>query len=430
MRPQDFAAALRHRATVPLSSVLILAFLAGCSSNQGNVLKGPPAAAVALVQRGTISHLLSLAGQFEPYQTVEVHAKVSGYLRHIYVDIGDRVHAGETLGVLEVPELNAQYQATQSEALRSGYAITAAEHDVGRAQATHTALQDNFDRLQKASEQQPGLIAAQELENARSQAQASEAQVDAAQSALAGAKEGQASAAADEARVGALKSYTTITSPLTGVVTWRYADTGALIQSGTSSDVTSLPLVKIAQSDLLRLRVPVPEDAVRYVHKGDVMDIYVAALNRHFTGKVVRFTRSLDPSTRTMETEVDLPNPDLTITPGMYANTFLQLAHVQNALTLPATAVHGNGNSGTVMVLDGSNRLHTRSVTIGLRGSILVQITSGLDAGDRVVLGDTSRYRDGEKVTPVVEPEPTNDKMQEQGGEVDPFANQTQGGSE
>ncbi len=115
------------------------------------------------------------------------------------------------------------------------------------------------------------------------------------------------------------QSYTTITAPLSGVVIWRYADTGALIQAGTASDSQSLPLVKLSQSDLLRLRLPVPEDAVGYIHDGDTVQIRVDALHRSLTGKIVRFTRNVSLDTRTMETEVDVPNKDLSLIPGMYA---------------------------------------------------------------------------------------------------------------
>ena len=375
-----------------------------------------------MVQDGSISHTLSLAGQFEAFQVVEVHAKVSGYIRKIYVDIGDRVHAGQTLAVLDVPELNAQYRASASEALRSGDQIDAAQHDVAHARSLHAALQADYQRLQKASAQQPGLIAEQELDNARSQAEASQAQVDAAQAELSGAKQGADTTTADEQRMAAMQSYTKVTAPLSGVITWRYADTGALIQAGTSSDTQSLPIVKLSQSDVLRLRVPVPEDAVRYVHIGEPMQIRVDALGSSFSGKVVRFTRNLDPSTRTMETEVDVPNPDLTITPGMYANTFLQLAQVQNVPTVPLTAVQGTGDTGTVLVLNGQNQVEQRQVQLGLRGSVLVQVKSGLSPGDRVILGDPSRYPVGERVTPRVQQEPVNDAMQEEGGVTDPNA--------
>jgi RND family efflux transporter MFP subunit len=400
----------------------VIVCLAGCrgGADPKKNEQQPPSAAVAIVQRGNISHLLSLAGQFQPYQVVEVHAKVSGYVRHIYVDIGDRVHAGQTLATLEVPELNAQYRGTQSEALRSQDAISAAEYEVSRAKSLHTALQANYDRLVEASKQRPGLIAAQDLDNARSQAEASEEQMNAATAELSAAKQGASAAVADEQRVGALQAYTNVTAPLDGVVIWRYADTGVLIQEGTNSETQAMPLIKLSQSDLLRLRVPVPEDAVRYVHVGDAMQIRVDALDRNFSGKVVRFTRNLDLSTRTMETEVDVPNPTLAITPGMYANTYLQLEHRENVLTIPIVAVQGGGTTGTVLALNTNNQVGQRSVQLGIRGSTLVEVASGLQAGDRIVLGDATDFHDAEQVTPRPQQEPTNDLMHEEGGVTDP----------
>jgi len=388
----------------------------------------PPAAAVAIAQRGNISHVLSLAGQFQPYQVVDVHAKVSGYVRHIYVDIGDRVHAGETLATLEVPELEAQYRSTQSEAERAQDAITAAQHEVSRAKALHVALQYNYDRLAAASAQRPGLIAAQELDNARSQAEASQEQLDAALAQLSGARQGANAAAADQQRVADLRAYTNVIAPLDGVVAWRYADTGVLLQEGTNSDTQAMPLIRLAQSGLLRLRVPVPEDAVRYVHIGDPMQIRVDALDESFSGKVVRFTRNLDLSTRTMETEVDVPNPTLAITPGMYANTYLQLEKRENVVTVPVVAVEGAGNTGTVWLLNGNNQAEQRTVGLGLRGSTLVEVTSGLQPGDRILLGDASRFHAGEQVSPRIQPEPANDIMHEEGGMTD--AGQDAGGNQ
>jgi RND family efflux transporter MFP subunit len=224
---------------------------------------------------------------------------------------------------------------------------------------------------------------------------------------------------ADQQRVGALQAYTNVTAPLDGVVTWRYADTGVLIQEGTNSETQALPLIKLAQSDLLRLRVPVPEGAVRYVHVGDAMRIRVDALDRNFSGKVVRFTRNLDLSTRTMETEVDVPNQNLSITPGMYANTYLQLEHREDVLTIPIVAVQGTGTTGVVFALNANNKIEQRSVQLGMRGSTLVEVTAGLQAGDRVVLGDTSRFHDWEEVTPRLQQEPASDIMHEEGGVTD-----------
>jgi RND family efflux transporter MFP subunit len=412
------------------SSLLLVICASGCKAHQNaaDAATQPVSAAVSVVQRGSISHVLSLAGQFQPYQVIDVHAKVSGYVRHIYVDIGDPVHAGQTLAVLEVPELNAQYRASQSEEQRSREQIRIAQHQISRAEASHAALQANYDRLLQASKAQPGLIAEQELDDARAKADASQAQVDTARATLSAAEQQADVAKADMERYGALQSYTTITAPLSGVVVWRYADTGALIQAGTSSDSQSLPLVKLSQSDLLRLRLPVPEDAVGYIHTGDTVQIRVDTLHRSFTGKIVRFTRNVSLDTRTMETEVDVPNNDLSIDPGMYANAYVQLAHRENVLTVPLLAVqHDDSDKTSVLVVDSRNRVHRRNVTLGIQGSRLAEVRSGLQQGDRVVLGNAARYRDDEQITPHLEQKPASDMMHEEGGMEDPNAPQQPG---
>ncbi len=419
-----------HKSAIRLSSCiasflpLVFSFC-GCRGHQNaaDAATQPVSAAVSAVQRGNISHVLSLAGQFQPYQVIDVHAKVSGYVRHIYVDIGDRVRAGQTLAVLEVPELNAQFRGSQSEQQRSKEQVSIAKHEISRAEASHLALQANFDRLLQASKAQPGLIAEQELDDARAKADASQAQVDTARATLSAAQQQADVAKADMERYAALQSYTTISAPLSGVVTWRYADTGALIQSGTASDSQSLPLVKLSQSDLLRLRLPVPEDAVGYIHDGDTVQIRVDALHRSFTGKIVRFTRNVSLDTRTMETEVDVPNNDLSIDPGMYANTYVQLAHRENVLTVPLLAVqHDQLGHAFVLVVDGENRVHPRAVTLGIQGSLLAEVRSGVQQNDRVVLGNAARYKDGERITPLLEQKPASDVMHEEGGMTDPQA--------
>ncbi len=263
------------------------------------------------------------------------------------------------------------------------------------------------------------MIAAQELDNARSQADATLEQLNAATAHLAEAREGADAASADQERVGDLEAYTKVIAPLDGVVAWRYADTGVLLQEGTNSETQAMPLIKLAQSGLLRLRVPVPEDAIKYVHIGDVMQIRVDAIDESFSGKVVRFTRNLDLATRTMETEVDVPNPTLAITPGMYANAYLKLAHVDGVLTIPISAVQGSGNTGTVLVLNANNHVEQRTVHVGLRGSTLIEVQSGLHEGDRVVVGDAANYHNGEQISPRPQQEPASDVMHEEGGVTD-----------
>ena len=375
-----------------------------------------PSATVATVTRGTITHTLNLAGQFQPYQVIDVHAKVSGYIRHIYVDIGDKVHQGQVLAVLEVPELDAQLKGTVAEVAHSKDEITRAQHEVLRSQAEHSALHADYTRLKQAAAAQPGLIAEQELDDAQSKDLASQAQIDAAKAALAAAQQQEAVAGANSERVSDLNDYTRVTAPLDGVVIWRYADTGALIQAGTSSDVQTLPVVKLSQSNLLRLRLPVPEDAVQFIHEGALVNVRVDAVSRSFVGKVVRFTRDVSLATRTMQTEIDVPNADLTLTPGMYANTTLELERRANVLTIPVQAVIRSGNGTSVLVVDDQNHVQSRNIVLGLQGSFLVEVKSGLADGDRVITGGQSNYQVGETVKPRVESLANADVSEEQSG--------------
>ncbi len=386
-----------------------------------------PSARVATAQRGDISHTLTLAGQFQPYQVVDVHPKVSGYMKKINVDIGDVVKQGQTLAVLEVPELKASLQQTVFEIAQSQEEITRAKHEINRAEATHSALHAEYQRLLEAAKGHPGLIAQQEIDDAQAKDLSSEAQVDAAKAAMAAAQQHMGSAQSDHERVQALSDYTNVVAPIAGVVIWRYADTGALIQGGTNSNNQDLPIVRLSQSALLRLRFPVPEEDVKFIRDGDPINVRVDAIDRSFTGKIVRFTRDVNFETRTMETEVDVDNRNLSIAPGMYANAAMPLAQVRNVVTIPVEALVINRDQRMVYVLDSTNHVHIRNVQIGIEGSRLVEITSGLNAGERVVIGAQEKYQEGEAVTPLLTPEPASETVQETGGMIDMKAEEKAG---
>ncbi len=403
--------------------------ISGChsSGNSTAIAATVPAARVAAAQRGDITHVLTLAGQFQPYQVVDVHPKVSGYMKKINVDIGDIVHKGQTLAVLEVPELQAQVEQTQFELKQSQEEISRAQHEIKRSEALNYALHAESERLKQAAATRPGLIAQQELDNAQAQDLSSQAQVDAAKAAMAAAQQHAEAARADYERVQALENYTNVVAPLDGVVTWRYADTGALIQGGTTSNTADLPIVRLAQSQILRLRVPVPEDDVKYIKDGDQVSVRVDAVGRSFNGKVVRFTRDVSYETRTMETEIDVDNKDLSIAPGMYANTLLQLAEEKNVVTIPVDALVLRGQQQVVYVLDGSNRVHIRNVQVGLQGQKLAEITNGLNPGERVILGGQENYQEDEVVTPLMTSEPASETVHETGGTIDMKAEENAG---
>ncbi len=327
---------------------------------------------VAVARKTPVRSTLTLSGEFKPFQDVDVHAKVAGYIRTISVDVGDRVRAGQVLAVLEIPEIDAQLQE--------------AEASVARSRSAHEAAHSAYERLKQVSEARPGLIAAQELEDAFARDQQTEAQI--------------AQATATQRQESALSDYSRITAPFSGVITKRYADTGALIQAGTSSNTQAMPVVRLAEDDKLRLVLPVPESAVSRIHVGTVVEVRVPALNRTFEGRVARRADDLDRQTRTMETEIDVANPDAQLVAGMYAETALDLVRKEASLTVPIQAVSRNGDQATALVVGPGNRIERRNVRIGIEAANRLEILEGLSDGDRVVVGGGGEIRPGDEVAP------------------------------
>ncbi len=359
-----------------------------------------PRAAIAVVKREDIANTLSIAGEFLPYQEVELHAKVSGYIRRINVDIGDRVRPGQVLAVLEVPELNAQVQGADAGVRHSKEEILRARNEVSRAEANHAALHSEAMRLKQVAEQRPELIAQQEIDDAEAKDRASEAQVEVAKSALAAAEQQLEVSKATHTQVTAMQDYSRIVAPFDGIVTWRYADTGSLIQAGTSN-VNSMPVVKLAQVNVLRLRVPVPESLVSDVHIGTVAHIRVQATGHRFDGKVARFTDAFDRSTRTMQVEIDVPNPDYRLAAGMYADVVLDVQTRPDAITVPVQAVNfGSEGKATVLVVDAQNRVERRQIRTGIQAPSRVEVLEGLKPGDRVIVGNLGAFHSGQLVNP------------------------------
>ena len=379
-------------------AVFVILLASGCK--EAPPAAAPTAAAVVSVRRGSLASTLTVAGQFQAYQQVDLHAKVSGYIRSIKVDIGDLVHNGEVLATLEVPELADQLNGSQAEVQHSQSEIVRAQSEVAAAKATYSALHSEYTRLAEAAKEKPGLIAQQELDDAQSKDQQAEAQIGVAQATLVSTQQQLGVSKADSHRYQTLTNYEQIVAPFTGVVTMRYADTGSLIQAGTTSDTQSMPVVQVAQSDLLRLRMPVPEGDVPYIHQGGKVQVNVSATGRSFTGTIVRFTRSLDTNTRTMLTEVDVPNPTLVLSPGMYAETTIQLEQKSDALILPAQAVVQSGDQIYVLVVNAANLVEKRAVTLGIQTANQDEIASGLQEGERVIASGQTNYQAGETVSP------------------------------
>lgn len=368
---------------------LIAFSVAGCNSDPE--LKYPvkvaaassdiPTVAVTHPMREDLSRNVSLTAEFRPYQEVEIHAKVAGYVQQINVDVGDHVKAGDVLAILEIPELEEDLRKADA-------AVLTAQQEVQSAQAASEETDQISTRLQAAAKEATGLIAQQDLDTAADRTRANAANLQAA-------KQRVVEAQANADRMRTLLSYSKITAPFDGVVTKRYADTGALIQAGTASNTQAMPLVCLAEQKRLRLDFPVPESVVSDVHVGDPVEVSVVSLGQTFSAKISRFAQKVDTSTRTMLTELDVDNSDFRFTPGMYATVRLMLSEKKNALAIPIQSVSA-GENPTVLVLSKDHKVEERAVTVGLETSSMAEILSGLNDTDLVVMGNRSSIQLGE----------------------------------
>jgi RND family efflux transporter MFP subunit len=355
---------------------------------------------VTTVVKRTLGREITLSSELVPFQEIDVYAKESGYIRTLNVDYGTHVKQGQVMATLEIPELEAQLQEDQAEIKNAANQVSRAQHELDRDEAQYKALHLEYTRLNNVFETQPGIVAQQEVDDAQGKDLAAASQVDAGKASLDAA---QSQLAASKARLvhdQTLFDYSRITAPFSGVVTERYANLGTLMQAGTGSSTQAMPLVRLSQDDLFRLVIPVPESYVRYIRIGDPVTVNVPSLNRTFPGKVARFSVDVRADTRTMHTEVDVPNPKRLLLPGLYADAQLTLDQQPNVPAVPVQAINHEGNKTTVFVVTNNDRLEVRPVELGLQTSTDVEVISGVQIGDQVVVTDRSGLKPGQKVHP------------------------------
>jgi RND family efflux transporter MFP subunit len=393
----------RNRAMILALPLVLLASCGGQKQAAVTASEPAPAVTVAVAKADLedLSRNLTLTAEFKPWQEVEVMAKVSGYVKSITVDIGDRVKQGQVLATLELPEMTDDLNRAKAAWQRSQAQVAQAAEEVKRAESGHQIAHLSFERLDGVMKARPGLVAQQEVDDAQARDTAAEAQVSAARSNLTAAQEQVSVSKAEQARFETMFGYTRVTAPFDGIVTKRYADTGSMIQAGTASQSQAMPLVRVSDSSTLRLILPVPESAVPTVHDGQTVDVRVPTLNRTFPGRVARFTNRVTTATRSMDTEVDVRNPGLTLMPGMYAEVDLALQRSNRALAVPVTAVDVESPAaGTVMVVNAQNRLEKRAVDMGMETADRIEIRSGVSDGEMVVIGNRASLRAGQEVSP------------------------------
>lgn len=331
-----------------------------------------PTAGVVKVTREDLYKEVTIAAEFRPYAEVALHAKVSGFVKKMSVDFGDQVKAGQLLATLEVPELLDELHNAQAAGQK-------AEADFTNAHLIYT-------RLLSINKDHPNLVAQQDLDTAQANDLTTTAAI--------------AAAKANVDKYLTMVAYTQITAPFDGVITHRYADPGTLIQAGTSSDTQALPLVRVSDNYRLRLDFPVTVDYVKDVQLGATVAVKVDSLgSKTLTGTISRFTHDVDENTRTMTTEIEVPNPNLELMPGMYATVVLKVEKHLQVLAVPTEAVVG-GKTPAVFVVNRDNHIEERAIKLGLETADKFEILSGLREGDLVVIGNRSGIQSGQHVEP------------------------------
>jgi RND family efflux transporter MFP subunit len=391
------------RIWLALLPLLAAALLTGCGSAGKTKADeaDAPSVAVVKVTRQNLSNELEIASEFLPFQEIDVYAKVSGYIQKLYVDWGTHVKQGQILAVLEIPELEQQLTQDEAALRRSQQDQERAREELGRAQSAYDVAHVTYQRLADVQKTRPELVAQQDIDVVQGKDLEAGASVSAAKASLSAAEQASIASKAALDKDKAMFAYARMTAPFDGVVTKIYAYTGALLPAGTSSAKAESALCQLSQNNLLRLVIPVPERAVSEIRDGQTLEVDVSGLKKTFTGKIARFSDQIDPATRTMHTEVTVPNPSFELVPGMYASVRIPLHSATNVLTIPVQAIQFTGaGHGVALIVNSQKRLEKREVKLGLQTAAEVEVLSGLSEGDTVVFGEQNQFKEGQLVSP------------------------------
>jgi RND family efflux transporter MFP subunit len=322
-----------------------------------------------------VSRTVDLPGEFQPYESVSIHAKLRGYVERVLVDRGSVVKQGQLLAELSAPEMQAALAEAQSK-------VQAAESERLQAEAQLAAAQSTYGRLQEAAKT-PGAIAGNEIVLAQKQVEAAQALVQSKRQA------GAAAEAAVQAQKD-LAAYLRITAPFAGVVTERLVHPGALV--GPSADPVLLVIQEVAR---LRLVVAVPEEDVSGITAGAQVAFRVPAYpDRVYSGTVARSAHALDSKTRTMAVELDVANRDGSLSPGMYPSVKWPVRRSKASMFVPKTSVVTTSER-TFVIRDKGGRAEWVNVAKGAADGDSIEVLGNLQAGDRIVARATDEIRDG-----------------------------------
>jgi len=354
-----------------------------------------PVVNVVPVSRSSGQSSLVLPGNIQAITEAPILARASGYIKKRNVDIGDRVKAGEVLAEIEAPELNQQIRQAKASIDQAESTVQQAEAAVqqGRTNANlaHLTAQ-RWDNLFKR-----GVVSRQDNDTAQAQYEAQQANVQALEKAVAAARSNAAAAEANLARLNELLGYQTVRAPFTGVITVRNVDSGMLVNEGSTL------LFRIAQTDRLRTYLNVPQADADSVRVGQSATLLIPDLpGRKFAGLVARTANAMDPATRTLLVEVQVPNPAGVLIPGEYANVDLAVPRKDPPLMIPGDTLVVRSDGPQVAVVNPDGIVHFTRIQLGRDfGDHLEVLSSTLEEGQQLVVNPSDAVREGAKVKPV-----------------------------
>jgi RND family efflux transporter MFP subunit len=350
-----------------------------------------PRVMIATVAATKGGNQLVLPGNIQPVTEAPLLARSTGYIKERFVDIGDRVKAGQLLAEIEAPELDQQVEQAQASLKQAQAAFdqTTANYDQGKA---------NLDLARVTAQRYGnlagrGVVSRQDNDQYQAAYQSQQAQLAALDKAIAAAKSAVASSEANLGRLREMQAYKQVKAPFEGVITVRNIDVGALINAGNTL------LFRIAQINTLRTYVNVPQADADSVKVGQTAKLTVSNMpGRTFLGRVARTASSLDPSTRTLLTEIQVPNTAGELLPGMYADVDLNIPVVDPPMSIPADALVVRSDGTQVAIVRPDQTVHYQKIEISRDYGDHLELAGGLRPGDHVILHPNDSIREGVKV--------------------------------
>jgi RND family efflux transporter MFP subunit len=357
-----------------------------------------PVVNVQKVKRSEARSSLVLPGNIEAVTEAPVLARASGYIKRRYADIGDRVKEGQVLAEIEAPELDQQIRQAKATVDQANSMVQQAEAALDQGRSNENLARVTAQRWENLSKK--GVVSRQENDTYQAQWVAQQANVQALEKAVAAARNNASAVEANVARLNSLLEYQTVRAPFAGVITVRNVDTGVLVNEGNTL------LYRIAQTDRLRTYLNVPQADAGSVRVGQKAVLVVPDLpGRGFPGVVTRTANALDPATRTLLVEVQLPNPGALLMPGMYAQVDLSVPRKDPPLLIPGDTLVVRSDGPQVAVVQPDGRVHFARIQLGRDFGDHLEVLSGLEDGQQIVVNPSDAIREGARVKPVAAPE-------------------------